>query len=1526
MYKDYPLTKQQLGLWIEQKLHPDNTSYNTCVKVRLTGKLDEQRFLNASTEVIDFFDTLKVYFVEKDGKPIQRIDPQVEYLPELIDISDGEKQENPAKAQQAKQILSDKLNTAIDLTRFPIMRASLIKTAEHVYYFIGMVPHIVSDGRSAILYLESLSIAYNQGKQGLEETYGTSKKNWQDFQQAGLDQIDEQQYLLSKSHWQDRLKNASHYFDYSYGKQLVDIDDKRGERVYFDLSEQLATRLKIHCKENRTTLFNVLVCAFSIFIHKYYQLNDILIGYPVNIRPPGYKHFFGFFVNILPIRVDMRDDPDYQTLLNNIHQIRKQDKKHQKYPALDIVADIRELLPDFDGRVFNLSMAQTVSRLFNLELEGVESQPLDSEYYDVNDDFSLSYELIEQRIGLWFEYRKALFDREFINQAMGHIESILLQMLDYPQRKLSEFELLDEKQKLQLIQLSQEMKTADSAPVEELTIVSLFESQVNQAPEDIAIIDGQSRYNYQQLNQQANQLARRISQISGHKKKSIAISMERGFDLIVGLLAVLKSGCYYVPIPVNYPDKRTAHILQQSQAELWITSSTDKNVKIVENSDLCLTIFDLQKQKTSISEQSKQNVNRAISKHDRAYIIYTSGSTGEPKGVTLQHKNVVPRLQWLKKYFNFSNKDRVLQNTDFSFDVSVAEIFWPLISGATLVISDQQNNRDANYLLSLIKQQQVTCCCMVPSLLNALLAVDDKLQLSGIKQILSAGEALPDTLRKDFYNHPATGCAELYNFYGPTEAAIYASFEKVSRNFEKHITIGRPLGDTSLMVLDEKHNLLPKGVVGELYIGGAGVAQGYKENQALTQASFIKDPFSEDKNGRLYRTGDLAKYNFDERLEYVGRIDSQVKIRGFRVELSEIENTLLKCQQVLDAAVIDYKKEQNQTQLVAYLVIDSDAELSSAEVVEASKDLIVSRLPNYMLPSFFSIIEEIPRSPSGKLNRKLLPGPQHKRIASKEFKAASGDKEILLVEIWSRLLSIEPAQLSTNQSFFDLGGDSLMAIQFVSLAEQQGLYFEIGDLFELRNIAELAAVAKISSSGNINNEMISGSYPLLPRQVKFFEDDFINPNHWNRTFSFSLSHRLDIAALQSAIKAILTHHDNLRIRFAYSRQTGWQQVCEAIDHLSVLSNEVFEHLDISNLSLKEQNKKMQKEINLKHQSIDLSKAPLIKMIHFSTAKDKGQLVIIFHHLLLDMVSSRLIFEDLSLAYQSARNHLTVSFPAKTTSVKEWVIHLQQKSQSQDFSKSLAYWGNMPDQPTPLLPLDIKSNAQSSTELNKESSAKLKSFVLDAENTKKLLVGKLKEPNLPIQDFLLASLFEVVSEWSACNSMMVSTCGHGRQVDSKEYNLSRTVGWLNTVYPVLLSFDQTVNIKELASKDFLTQIQAQLAKVPESNIDYNVLRYYLKHSDILKHKTPSLFFNYVGQIDTIIPKGAPFILALDLPGLAGIDGENHLCYQLYFEAGVIGEQLIFRLTYSEHLFNQSTIDALANRLLDCIKARLGDICD
>jgi amino acid adenylation domain-containing protein/non-ribosomal peptide synthase protein (TIGR01720 family) len=1574
MVQDYPLTKQQLGLWIEQQLHPSNTSYNTCVKLELTGELDVERFLLASTHVINYFDTLKVTFVEKDGIPFQRIDGANEYTPEFIDISDGKTSETCEKIAQAKAILSAKLSTTIDLSQFPIMRALLVKVASQSYFFIGMVPHIVSDGRAAILYLDSLSTAYNDGKAGLVAEYGKSKKSWDDYTRDQLHLEDSDTQNASRKYWNERLLDANHYFDYSYGKQLIDPDDKRGERVYFDLSAEMSNQLKRHCKKNRTTLFNVLVCAFSIFVHKYYSLKDILIGYPINIRPPGYKHFFGFFVNILPIRVDMSGDPSYQELLGRVHDVRKSDKRHQKYPALDMVADIRERVTDFDGRVFNLSMAQTVSRLFDLQLDGIETEPLDTEYYDVNDDFSLSYELIEERIGLWFEYRKALFDKAFIDQAMTHIELIISQLLSKPNRKISEFELLSKKEISSNCQLlSNQARISECGGKQKnnaknKSIYGLFEVQVMKGPSSIAIVDQGKKYTYTQLNEMVISICSRIVNYTSDKAHAVVVSLERGVGQIASLLAVLKSGNFYIPIPVDFPNERKIRFIEEANACLWIGefSIEDKHAR---NFNEQLTKIFPQLEVMSLSNIEYINglpfqEDRIVrfAQDDLAYVIFTSGSTGTPKGVAITHSNVTCRLSWLSEYFKLEKGVRILQNTDFSFDVSVAEIFWPLVSGACLVLSDQNRSRDPEYLFSLIEGNAISVACMVPSLLNSLIQTDKQNKLSSLQHIICAGEALPPALRDRWLDSVSLRDCQLYNFYGPTEATIYASHEKLKRDKTATVGIGKPLGNTSFLVLDSAHQLCPPGVVGQLYIGGEGIAEGYLNDSRKTSRQFMYNPLfgGGDVEARYYATGDRVKYDKKGNLEYIGRDDLQVKIRGHRIELGEIETLILSLQGVIECAVVNRETSKGFSQLIAFIRLEDfpahQKENRRSNGLNSVKEILHKKLPSYMVPSKFQSVKLIPLLNSGKVNKLELLKLLSQSDDLKTYVPPSNSIEYCLVEIWAELLDMQSARISVESSFFELGGDSLMAIQFVSLAQKHSIYFSMSDLFEYRCIKDLAQVAKSQATevmaknnavGNLlsDSEILQGestAYPLLPRQSKFFSDDFNNPNHWNRTFHFNVSHQLERKAFEKAVVGVLNHHPNLRVQFQQQDTGMWeQQVSKKINARASVEG-LINFYELGDLAASERDVFITDKINQLHLEINLNRSPLMRIAYFSETGGGGQLAILFHHLLLDMVSSRIIFEDLIQAYLLATNKLPIVLPGIGSSVEEWANYLHTYASENSFNQSVKYWSSFPKQALPTIPIDMSlssTNIQKEREKNetndldrrsrtlssnREAFSKVRMFNLSTKTSNKLLLDLPQKYSMPIQDLLLAGLFETISNWSQEHQMTVSTCGHGRNVYSDQYDLSRTVGWLNTVYPVLLVNPTGKKISDLSNVDYLMMVKQQLEKIPTSNMDYNILRYIIKDPEITCHQSPQLFFNYVGKIDPIIPANSPFKPAMDLPGLASIAPDNHLCYLLYFEAGILGGRLLVRLTYSERLFSESTISNLIADFSNNVEKRVEDL--
>lgn len=1492
----FPLTKQQEGLWIEWRLHPDNTSYNTCVKLRLKGELDVDRFRQALQDVVDFFSSLRVYFVEEHGVPYQHVRNKGQFTLEFEDVSvDGQNEETAEQRQQAEDFLARKLRTPVDLKQFPIVRAGLIRTTEDTHYFIGSVPHVISDGASAILFLESTSIAYNQGYKGLEEAYGAGQKDWADYFAEIDDKADAAHHTQAAEYWHENLKGANHTIDFSHGQQEAGNDKKTGKRVYFDLPPDLSQKLKDFSRAQRTTLFSTLVGAFGTLINRYYNVDEVLIGYPVNIRPAGYKYLFGFFVNIIPIRVDMTSNPTFAELVSRVSAARKADKKFQTFPALDIVREIRKTTPGFDGRVFNVSMAQTVSRLVNLRLDGIDSEPLEAEYNDVNDDLSLSYELLEDgRIGLWLEYRQSLFEQEFVEQMIGHMQTLLEQVVEHPDKTLDQFDVLAEQETQKLLQqfaYPDPATTEDVAPANVSTIHGLIEDRAGQDQETIALIHNDKPITYGQLNAKANRLAHTILDQGVKRGDRIALCLKRGPDMIISLLAVMKAGCAYVPIPANYPQERSAFILEDAGCKLLITQ---QDLQGDFESTECDTLI-VDELNDTLEQATATNPDIDVTGDDAAYIIYTSGSTGRPKGVLLNHGNVVPRLTWLQSEIPLDSSDAVLQNTDYSFDVSVAEIYWPLTTGARLILADHERYKDPGYLIDLMNAHNVTTTCFVPSLLYSLLSVMKDKSLPSLKRILAAGEALPPTLAKNFHKHCP---GDLYNIYGPTEAAIYASFKLCPRGHDwLSVPIGRPLADTTLYILDQNNRPVPNGVAGELHIGGAGVAQEYVNLPELTAERFIDDPFADDDEARLYKTGDLCRFKNDGDIEYLGRIDAQVKIRGFRIELAEIESVISGYDGIHDIAVIDFGADGAHKRLVAYYVADADID------IDALKAHVTSKLPAYMLPSLFIPIVEIPRVTSGKINRRALPNPERSIKKRDAYVAPEGALEKQLAGIWSNILKIPQDKIGRHDAFFDIGGDSLMAIQFVCEAEEAGIVLDTNALFEHTTIA---AIAKSISEGSavktkveVDQSAVSGTYPLLPRQAKFFDDNFKYPEHWNRFFFFGVEHDVEQEKLQQAFDRVLMHHDNLRIAFPLDENGNRQQQVKAElpDTTYVLTH------DLSALNEEEQQLQIVNLCNAAHTSLDFEAPPLIRALYFKTGEQAGYLAVIMHHLLVDIVSSRLVFEDFLKSYEALRLGLDLPLAPKTSAIKDWAEFQIQDAQERDFSEALAYWANEKIAPKPSLPVD-------SSKQGDEQTAAVAKIILDEDTTQALLQDIPQATKAGIQDTLLCALQSAMQEWTGYNEMVVNICGHGRD-GSETIDLSRTVGWVNTVFPVHLIG------KDEKGEAALATTRKQIAVVPKRNGDYNLLRYSLKYPEITKHAGPELFFNYVSQLDALIPDGVAFQPLPEPDGIKGSHGENHICYKLYIEAGVIDRNLNIHITYSTNVFNAETVEHFAEIYRDHI---------
>jgi amino acid adenylation domain-containing protein len=1467
---DFPLTKQQEGLWVEWKLHPDNSSYNTCVNLRLKGRLDEARFDQALHDVVRFFTSLRIVFTEKNGVPRQRIHDEVIFHLEKEDVSSAAHPEETAElAAYGRAFLARKVATPIDLTVFPIVHAGLLKVTHDTYYFIGLVPHIISDGVSAVLFLESTSIAYNQGYAGLVAAYGQNEKSWDDYF-AHHAHADAALMKTAAAYWQQRLEGAEHTVNFNPASARAS-KGKAGKRVYFDVSHAISAQLKQLCRTHRTTFFSVLNATFAALMHRNYGCEDITIGYPVSIRPAGYKTFFGFFVNIIPLRIDSSGNPTFAALLAHIAEGRKADKDYQTFPALDIVRNIRAQDSTFDGRVFNISMAQTVSRLVNLQLDGIVSEPLEVTYNDVNDDLSLSYEILDDgRIGLWCEYRESLFSPDDIARMMADIQRIFAQTIAHPNIRLSDLVLGNPLPAVDDALYAPDMRHRPA------TLTAWLRDAAIQYGDAPALIDD-AAISYAELHAKAHQLAHYLIQQGIHSGDCVAVYLPRGANHIIALLACLSIGAAYVPCSIEYPQARMDSIIAQADcAAIIILSTLPLDVA-------CTRVLLDGDAWTHCPTSAPECV---VMPEQLAYIIFTSGSTGTPKGVAINHKNIVARLDWMHDALPLTPNDRTLHNTDITFDVSVAEIFWTLTSGAALVLTDSERYKDAGYLLQRIRDMRVTASCIVPSLLNSILALNAHTPLLSLKYLLSAGEALPPALVTQYYQQCS---GTLYNVYGPTEATIYATaYQCIKDQHYDAVPIGYAIKHTDICVINQYEKRVPYGVIGELCIGGAAIAAGYWRDEERSKASFIPHP--DDAHKTIYKTGDVASISATGEVTYFGRRDTQVKIRGYRIELGEIASLACQHPDITDATAIDYRPaETTHTRLVLYYC--------SAHPLEADsiKTHLEQHLPSYMIPHHYMHVEAIPRMSSSKINRRALPAPDIGLLSKQPFEPPQNAKEQLLADIWAKILHIDSSRISRYDSFFELGGDSLLAIQCACEAEDAGMYFSTNTVFTNHTIMALADVAtdKKQQEMSISQAVLSGTFSLLPRQEKFFADNFAVAHHWNHHFHFTVDHHAEDAHLRAAFDTVLQRHDMMRARFIRHADGQWMQDISA--HLS--EETYYFSYNACHLVDSKQDMFIRNTLNHHHASLQLNASPLCRLVYIRTAHNAGVLAVIAHHLLLDMISARILFEDFLTSYEALRHNIPLPLPDKTSSIADIVTYYHQLADTHpDMQEARAYWqGNQYKQHNIL---KIANNL-----VGKDATAAREHIIFDADRTKALLQSR----DYTVQDALLSAIHMALLPHIEQPTLRVNLCGHGRS-DKQGLDTTRSVGWINSVFPIILEYEHSASLATHAR-----HIRAARERVPAANDLYHYLRFTRQDAAFIAHQTPNIFFNYISHLDALLPEALSITPVAAPAGIISSSRENHLCYQLYFEAAVIEAQLHLFCTYSHEVIHSADIHTIMHTI-------------
>ncbi len=1492
----YPLSPLQQGMLFHALYSPESGMYVERLRYTIQGNLNLSAFERAWQQVIERHPILRSAFIWEDvDEPLQVVLEGIEVPLEVEDWRNL-----PAVEQQDKleAYLRAVLERGFELSSAPLMQLKLIQMRPDLYEFIWSYHHLLLDGWSVSLILGELIASYEAFSRGGQPQLEKSRP-YRDY----IAWLKRQDQSRAEAFWRRTLKGFTRPISLGLNGKSSDLTAYEGnyEVLRIDWPKIIADKLEAFAREHRLTLNTVMQGAWALLLGRYSGEEDIVFGAVVSGRPAelaGSESMVGMFINTLPVRVQLSPQASLLSWLKELQEQQLEARQYE-YNPLPKVQEWSELprgLPLFE------SIMVFENKTLAVQLGQQEGSPeiRYSMHYATVTGYPLTV-VVEpgpESLALGFTYDRRRFDLATVRQMQLHLRTLLEGILANPEQRISALPLLTEAERHQLVVQWNETEVA--YPVEKC-LHSLFEVQSLKTPEATALVFEKKKLTYCELNQRANQLARYLQRLGVGVEVLVGIYMERSLEMVTSLLGVLKAGGAYVPLDSAYPRERLLFMLEDSQAPVLLTQQylVKDLEEIIRHSQSAVrkpVVVCVDAIEEKLAQESKENLGCGVSPDNIAYVIYTSGSTGWPKGVIVSHRAICNHMLWLRDHFALTEADIYLQKTPFSFDAAGTEFYAPLITGGRLVIARPGGHQDSAYLASMIKQHGVTILQLVPSLLRVLLDEPEFASCNSLRRVICAGEALPADLQDRFR---ACLDTELHNFYGPTEAAIDVTYWPYQHADSRLIVpIGRPIANTQIYLLDANWQLVPIGVPGELHIGGDNLARGYLNRPELTAEKFIPNPFSQKPGERLYKTGDLARYLPDGNIEYLGRIDHQVKLRGFRIELEEVEAVLRQHEAVRESVVITREDTPGNKRLVAYIVAD----LQAAPSIREWREFLKEKLPEYMVPSAFVLLEALPLTPNGKVDRRALPAPDGVRPGLEEdFVSPRTSIEERLAELWSQVLNVK--QIGVHDNFFELGGDSILSIQIVGKAAQAGLRFTPKQLFQHPTIAELATVVDKAPAVEAEQGLVTGKVPLIPIQHWFFEQNLPNPNHFNHAIMLEVHQTVEATLLEQAVRHLLAHHDVLRSRFEPTT-SGWQQQIVDFDE-----KVPFIRFDLSIVPDAEQSGAIEARATELQRSLNLSQGPLMRVALFELGSQKPlRLLILIHHLVVDGVSWRILLDDLMTAYQQLSQGIEVKLPPKTTAYKLWAEKLVEYAHSSELEQELNYWLGEAETEVTELPVDYPGGRDANTEISSQTV----SVSLSDEETTALLREVPEAYHTQINDVLLTALVQTFAQWTGAHTLLIDLEGHGREAIFNDIDLSRTVGWFTSIFPVLLDLRRASGPGEA-----LKSIKEQLRRIPQGGIGYGLLRY-LSEDEVVRNRLRSLpqaevSFNYLGQFDQILPPSSGLAPALEATGPVH-DPAGRRRYLLEVNVFVSGGRLQMEWTYSDRVHRRATIERLAQNYL------------
>lgn len=1035
-----PLSFSQQRLWFLSQMDPDNRAYVLPSALRIEGRLNVEAFKRSMNEIYKRHEALRTTFKATDDDPEQIVSPPTEIAFPMVDLSGLS---NDEREMEVQRLVFEDVEKPFNLVEGPLLRVKLVRLGDEEHVFSLTMHHIVSDGWSKGVLIRELS--------GLYSAFCAEKPSpLPDLPLQYIDyavwQRERLQGKILEDHlvyWKQQLGGELPVLQLPTDRPRPAVQSYRGSKTPFNLSEQLKNELEKLSRDEGVTLFMTLLAAFYTLLYRYTGQEDITIGSPIANRTRSeIENLIGFFVNTLALRLDISGNPSFIQMLERVREVTLTAYNHQDLPFEKLVEELKPVRDMSYSPLFQVmfSWQNVPKEPTNLSGLNVTPMAIDSGA----SMFDLTIYMWEEDNGLagQIEYNTDLFNDATIVRIQRHFQTLLEGIIADPENDIRNLPILDEAEHRQLVV---EWNNTEVDYPRDKCLHDLFEEQVERTPDAVAVVYGDHKLTYRELNSRANQLAHYLISKGVKPETMVGLYMERSLEMVIGIYGIIKAGGAYVPLDPEYPPDRIAFMVEETEVPVLLTQ--EHLVASLEAQKPYVICLDSEWER--IGAESTKNPISGVTPENLAYVIYTSGSTGRPKGVMNEHRGIVNRLLWMQDEYGLIQEDRVLQKTPFSFDVSVWEFFWPLQTGAQLVVARPGGHKDPAYLVNIIVDHQITTLHFVPSMLQIFLEEEEVIRCNSIKRVICSGEALPYDLQCRFFETLNT---ELHNLYGPTEAAVDVTYWPCRQDQDlKIVPIGYPVANTQMYILDPQLKPVPIGCTGELHIGGIQVARGYLKRPELTAEKFISNPFSSNPKDRLYKTGDLSRYLPDGSIEYLGRTDFQVKMRGLRIELGEIEARAAEFPGVHQCIVLLREDLPGDKRLVAYLSAEEKHSISISEL----REHLSSILPDYMVPPNFVVLDSIPLSANGKADRRALPKPKIERVDNEAYIAPRSKTEQKIAGIWKELLQI--SRVGINDSFFDLGGHSLLLPRILrKLKVHFGNQLSIVNLFQYPTVAALA--------------------------------------------------------------------------------------------------------------------------------------------------------------------------------------------------------------------------------------------------------------------------------------------------------------------------------------------------------------------------------------------------------------------------------------------------------------------------------------